>query len=110
GLSRRPERCRASPRPTGHHRPRRGRRRHALKWWAMCLPRFSRSFRFAIAGVALVAALAVNALPASAQVTSVSRVSGSDRIDTSLAVSEADYPDAGSAGAVVLATSDTFPD
>jgi streptogramin lyase len=41
---------------------------------------------------------------------SVTRASGNDRIATAIAVSKADYPDAETAGGVVLARADSYPD
>jgi hypothetical protein len=40
----------------------------------------------------------------------LTRLSGKDRIETAIAISNDSFPQAGSAGAVVLARSDTFPD
>ena len=44
------------------------------------------------------------------RVSAVSRLSGADRIATSIAIADASFPGAGSAGAVVLARHDNFPD
>lgn len=42
--------------------------------------------------------------------TAVNRLAGADRIGTAVAVSNAEFPAAGSAGAVVIARSDDYPD
>jgi hypothetical protein len=52
----------------------------------------------------------VNVAPAAAATVSVQRIYGTDAIGTSIAVSQAEFPAAGSAEAVVLARSDFFSD
>lgn len=70
------------------------------------------------AGAGLVAtaplALAATSQPAAvsqpAAITGITRISGNTRIDTAVATSRDEFPGNGTASAVVLARSDTFPD
>ena len=74
-----------------------------------------RGLRRALAGSILLAFLGtfltvVGATPAAAAAISVQRIYGTDAIGTSIAVSQAELPNPGSATAVVLARSDFFAD
>jgi hypothetical protein len=64
----------------------------------------------ATASVALAATSGPAAVSHPAAVTGITRISGSSRIDTAIATSKDEFPGAGTASAVVLARSDTFPD
>jgi hypothetical protein len=63
-----------------------------------------------LGGLLLPVVAGVAAAGSSAPVLAVQRISGADAIGTSIAVSQAEFPVAGSARAVVLARSDFFSD
>lgn len=65
-----------------------------------------------LAGVGLIATggSAVAAQPATTVPSDVQRVSGATRIDTAIAASKDQFPNTGSAQAVVIARADNFPD
>jgi putative cell wall-binding protein len=54
--------------------------------------------------------LATAVTVATVSVAAVNRLSGADRFSTAVAISNAEFPTAGSAGAVVVARSDDYPD